>query len=396
VPPPPLPLTRSPIHLALWLALVALAASACASHPPPQRPYVFGWPDFPYPELALRGGTSLGAPVTLRTEPTEAWAALHAPGLIDIERDQAAIRALAGDYRVSFDFLETIVFDAGNAPEQPYRSWGTERVYVLEDRPGFVSLQHVMVMFALDEGGEVVGPFVQKHWRQDWQWEPERAHVYEGYGQFAWRAVPEAERRGAWSQSVYQVDDAPRYTLVGRWRHEPGFSTWHSSDGWRPLPRRESSVRDDYQVLEGPNRITVLPTGWVHEQDNVKRVLDAPGDDDEPLWLRAREIGLARYEWVDGFDFSAGDAYWARTGESWRKVREAWQARIDASQKHTIAEACEGTPVFVSLFLLTDPDAMSAHEGMTATESGDDAEKHPVELDAALGDVLDCVVEGVD
>jgi len=40
-------------------------------------------------------------------------------------------------------------------------------------------------------------------------------------------------------------------------------STWHSENTWWPLPRREFSVRNDYNVLSGSNRHTITPTGWV-------------------------------------------------------------------------------------------------------------------------------------
>ena len=83
------------------------------------------------------------------------------------------------------------------------------------------------------------------------------------YDQFETRAVPRAERRGAWSQTVYQVDDSPRYGSLGRWVHSDEASIWEGGDAWRPLPRREHSVRSDYQVLAGRNRHTILPTGWV-------------------------------------------------------------------------------------------------------------------------------------
>ena len=56
-----------------------------------------------------------------------------------MEREQAAIRALSGDYKVSFDFLETMVFGGAQGPAKPYRSWATERVYILEDKPGFLA-----------------------------------------------------------------------------------------------------------------------------------------------------------------------------------------------------------------------------------------------------------------
>ena len=75
-----------------------------------------------------------------------------------------------------------------------------------------------------------------------------------------------------WLQTVYQVDESPRYASTGRWQHTPSFSTWLSGDTWRPLPRREWSVRSDYQVLVGSNRHTVVPSGWLQEENNLVRL----------------------------------------------------------------------------------------------------------------------------
>ena len=38
----------------------------------------------------------------------------------------------------------------------------------------------------------------------------------------------------------------------------------------RPLPRREFSVRDDYNLLLGVNKITIMSWGWVMEEVNEK------------------------------------------------------------------------------------------------------------------------------
>ncbi len=339
--------------------------------------YLFAWPDFEEDRVDLRGGTTTGAPIQLSEEPSADWSRLQQTGLSDRERDQAAIRALGGDYRAAFDFLEVVLFGDTEGPATPYRSWGTERVFVIEDRPGFVSLQHVMVMSFVDEQGEVQGPFVQKHWRQDWTWEPESVLLYRGLGE--WRTEPLAreERAGAWSQTVYQVDDTPRYTLVGRWSHDAVSSVWTSRPDWRPLPRRESSVRTDYDVLDGAHRITVLPLGWVHEQENLKRVLDAPGVVDPARPILAREIGVNRYDRLDDFDFSAGAAYWSKTEEFWALVRQSWNDRLARSQTIEIRKACAGTPVFVSLFELA-----------ASQESGPPTS--PDVLQERIDEVLDC------
>ena len=47
--------------------------------------------------------------------------------------------------------------------------------------------------------------------------------------------------------------------------HGGGVSTWISDETWRPLPRREFSVRKDYDVLVGTNRHTITAQGWVQE-----------------------------------------------------------------------------------------------------------------------------------
>src|SRR5262249_17679952 len=99
----------------------------------------------PLDEKALkpRGGTTRGAPVALESAPVEAWRRLQEPGLSTLERDRRAILAMAGAYRVSFDFLEVVRFDPRLKPDAPYQSWATEYVFVAEDRPELIALQHV-------------------------------------------------------------------------------------------------------------------------------------------------------------------------------------------------------------------------------------------------------------
>ena len=41
-------------------------------------------------------------------------------------------------------------------------------------------MQHTLVMRVVDEDGAIQGPFVQKHWREEWRYEAESAHVYRG------------------------------------------------------------------------------------------------------------------------------------------------------------------------------------------------------------------------
>ena len=76
--------------------------------------------------------------------------------------------------------------------------------------------------------------------------------------------------KGKWVQSVWEVSDAPRYQGASNWVTTDGITFWQNTAGMAPLPRREYSVRDDYNILKRTNRIILTNNGWVHEQDNQK------------------------------------------------------------------------------------------------------------------------------
>jgi hypothetical protein len=327
------------------------------------RQYTFAWKFADGDALAPRGGTTRGTEVTLADAPSAAWQRLREEGLTAFERDRRAILAMAGEYRVSFDFIEVAGFEGSYAPKQPYQSWGTEKVYVIEDRGDFITLQHLLVSRFIGDDGNVMGPFVTKHWRQDWHFEPDSQFVYRGNN--TWQNVSVASEAGAWRQSVFQVDDSPRYSGIGHWQHFGNYSTWVGGEGWRPLPRREYSVRDDYQVLIGTNRHTITPNGWIHEQQNNKVVLDASGKPRTGKPVVGREFGFNRYELIRDFDFAAGDAYQAATEPMWRAVREEWSKQLSGPESVHLKGAPDRDKMFLPLFemaeaLETSPPANAA------------------------------------
>ena len=339
---------------AITLMLVASSAKGydgiAGSDQTPPRQYTFSWMFTEAGTMKPRGGTTSGPEVQLDTRTSEAFAGLQAAGLDDRERDRRAILAMAGDYRTSFDFIETVGFTEGYQPRAPYQSWGTERVYVVANEPEFVSLQHIIVMHFLDADGFESDAMVVKHWRQDWQYEDAEVHAFQGRGAFVRRALDPANRKGAWTQTVYQVDDSPRYEAVGRWIHAPGVSYWQSDDRRRPLPRREFSVRDDYQALYGSHRITITPAGWTQEEDALKLVLEENNRPSRSQPYLAREAGLSRYDRVLDYDFSAGDDYWEETGAFWSRVRQYWDALYKAESAFSFVKSAEGMPMFMALF----------------------------------------------
>jgi hypothetical protein len=324
----------------LKVLLIALALASAAAHAADQ--FIFAWP---LEEKALkpRGATTRGAPVTLDAAPSESWKKLREPGLTDVERDRRAILAMAGPYRVSFDFLEVVRYDPSLKQDAPYQSWGTEYVFVSEDRPELIALQHVLVMRMRLEDGKTSEPMVVRHWRQEWRYQPEFLLAYEGAQTWARQAVPAEARRGAWSQSVLQVDDSPRYAAVGRWQHAGGVSTWISQETWRPLPRREFSVRKDYDVLVGTNRHTITQDGWLQEENNLKLALQGQR-------YLAREYGVARYQRIRNYDFTAGEKYYTRTEPFWAEVRSAWQDIAQRAGRFTLRAQVDQGQLFVPFF----------------------------------------------
>ena len=100
---------------------------------------------------------------------------------------------------------------------------------------------------------------VMKHWRQDWTYEDTDLHVYKGKSTWEQETKPAADTRGKWTQAVFQVDDSPRYEVVGKWSHQGGMSTWNSDTCWRPLPRREFSVAAITMSCKAPTKSPSLP-----------------------------------------------------------------------------------------------------------------------------------------
>jgi hypothetical protein len=312
--------------------------------------FSFAWPLDEVP-LKPRGAMTRGVPVVLEQGPTAEWRALRASSKLSaFERDRRAILGMAGPYRVSFDFLEVVRYDPALKPDAPYQSWGTEFVFIAEDRGDFIALQHILVMRVLQEDGKASEPMVMRHWRQEWRYEPTRMLVYEGGNTWALQTLKPEQRRGAWTQTVLQVDDSARYAAAGRWEHTDGYSSWLSGETRRPLPRREFSVRKDYDVLAGTNRHTIVPNGWVQEENNLKLALDADRKPRVELPYLAREYGVARYERIRDYDFEPGRRYFERTEPFWAEVRAAWTKIVQAQGRYTLKSQVDQGNLFVPFF----------------------------------------------
>lgn len=297
--------------------------------------------------------TLLALATLLFAVPALAQAEPASESLSKFEKDRRAILEMAGEYRVTFQFQETVPIAEGYELWDPYRTGATEFVEVVADEGDFISLQHVLVLH--DEDGEEE-PRVVKHWRQDWTYQDTEVLQYRGHRTWEVKHLETDEAKGTWTQAVFQVDDSPRYEGVGEWTHIGGRSAWESGDTWRPLPRREYTKRSDYDMLVSRNRHTITPEGWVHEQDSYKLVLADVG---EPEQVLVHESGLNIYDRTDEVDFTAGREYWENTRQYWSDVRELWRDVLDDSQRITIQAKLDDKRMYKKFFELANEVAAS-------------------------------------
>ena len=131
------------------------------------------------------------------------------------ERDRQSILAQAGQYRVHFDMRENVSFNVDYDPMEGKLSGGSEIVRVVYDKGDRISLQHILVM---EHDGQAI---VIKHWRQDWVYQPETVVAYAGPNHWALTPVSADQRADAWSQTVWQTDDSPRYGCGSAWKRDP-------------------------------------------------------------------------------------------------------------------------------------------------------------------------------
>lgn len=246
------------------------------------------------------------------------------------ESDRQHILAMAGNYKVTFDFKETTAWQASYTPIPAKVSGGHESVRVIEDSGRRIVLQHLLVV---EHEGKT---HVVKHWRQDWTYEPQSVLTYGGQGQWKLETLPENLRKGRWSQTVWQTDDSPRYGGWGEWSNQGGVPRWRSNWTWRPLARRDAVRNPVYDRYRAINRHSPTPTGWIHWQDNLKMGLR--GGQLTPI---VQEIGLNSYDRASDYNVAAADAYWSKTAAYWAEVRKAWDAAISAKGGVQVAEVAD-------------------------------------------------------
>jgi len=264
------------------------------------------------------------------------------------QQDIKSIKSMCGCYEVKFNFAETFQYAKDSAtykPSQTKHESALEWVELVEDTPNKIVMQHLLI---------VSDDMIIKHWRQDWLYENTDLYSYNKNTSWKYQKLDKKAVKGQWTQKVYQVDDSPRYEGSATWVHVDGKDYWTNITD-APLPRREHTKRNDYNVLKRRNIHEITATGWNHEQDNDKLIRDDSGKD----VLLAQEKGLDVYTKVPDIKCIAGQKWWAANNALWKNVRDKWQTVFDRHKDLNLEAKVEKKALYSLLFDLK-PDATKA------------------------------------
>lgn len=262
-------------------------------------------------------------------------------GIALAQNGKENIDKLCGCFEVSFKYVETF------APEKDYKFHErdkdilgvTELALPLVNTDKKVVIQHLLVM---GNGGIV------KHWREDWAYENPVQWNYIGNKTWEKKTLSKADVKGKWSQSVWEVTDAPRYQGSAPWQVVNGHTIWENTAD-APLPRREYTQRKDYNILNRTNRLVITNTGYDHVQDNKKVIRTEEGDK-----TLVEEKGLNRYEIQDKTNCTAGEKYWEEHKGFWLALEQEWQKIMESKNRIELIEQVDGKDLMTRLFAMAD------------------------------------------
>jgi hypothetical protein len=254
------------------------------------------------------------------------------------EQDRIAIKAMCGIYKVNFDFVETFSPDTAYKYHKRYSEWGIEYVFIAAEDENKIALQHILI---------VNDSIVIKHWRQDWLFENKSVYQYYKDNEWLKKTLTTEQATGTWTQKVYQVDDSPRYESYGTWVHVDGKHYWEGTND-SPLPRREFTKRNDYNVMRRHSRIEIFGDGWALLQDNEK-ILRSNGIDKVLCW----EKGIEKFS-KGNYDASPALKWWREQTGFWADVRKAWEDVYKDYQDLKLEKKVNNKSLYEALFELGD------------------------------------------
>lgn len=267
-----------------------------------------------------------------------AFATLNAQKQEDIK----AIKAMTGCYEVSFNFAETFSTNKDYQRTKNHSSRALEWVTIADETLGKIELQHILIVNPKGEGKNAL----VKHWRQDWIYQNTDLYTFNKDNHWKYTQLSPEQVKGQWTQIVYQVDDAPRYSGSSTWVHVDGKHYWENNAD-APLPRRDYTTRKDYNVLNRTNRQEIFDWGWLHNQDN-KKIMRKGGKDE----VIVEEKGLEYYKKVEDAKCKIAQDYWKEYAPLWRTVRQTWNERMEKKRDLYVKDNVKDTYLYGSLMKL--------------------------------------------
>ncbi len=230
-------------------------------------------------------------------------------------KDVMAIKSMQGCYKVTFTFAETFNYseDSNYVPSPNKIDYAIEWVDLIEETDSSIVLQHIL------QAGKDSNAHIIKHWRQDWSYQDISQLMFTHNNTWKSITLDLEDVKGKWTQKVFQVDDSPRYEGEASWIHIDGKSFWENTVD-APLPRRERTIRSDYNVLKRMNRIDITEFGWSHKQDNLKVIRK----DNENDFILAKEYGYNSYVRLDDNQCKYAKQWWYNNKKKWKTVRFVW------------------------------------------------------------------------
>ncbi len=248
---------------------------------------------------------------------------------------------MCGCFEVEFNFAETFKYskDSTYVPSKNKTTGGLEWAQLVDDDKNKISIQHILLV------GPESSPYIMKHWKQDWIYENRDFHMYNGDNTWKYETKEKESVKRQWTQKVYQVDDSPRYEGSSSWVHVDGKSYWENTTD-APLPRREYSQRNDYNITVRGNRQEITKDGWVHDQDNSKVIRE---EDKEDIVV-AKEKGYNFYKKVDDSKCLAAASWWIENYSKWETVRSKWNEIYSRKSNLELHSKVDGKPLYSYLF----------------------------------------------
>ncbi len=238
--------------------------------------------------------------------------------------DRKIIDQLCGCFEVSFKYAETFSPSADYKFHDREEIGGTaELALPIEVSDKKVVIQHLLI---------VSPTVIVKHWREEWTYENPVIWKYKGDRTWVKETLPADQVKGKWTQTIWEVADEPRYQGLSQFVNLDGKIIWQNTTD-APLPRREYTVRSDYNILKRTNRLNIGPGGYLHEQDNQK-IVRSNGTDK----LIVEEKGHNNYKKIEEKECDVARKYWEENKEYWSKVRKVWEDHIKTSDVISLKE----------------------------------------------------------